>query len=62
MSLWSDLGADLRAKQRLYSTPEQVYPLLRTVLADGVVTEAEIEAFDRIFRVPEEERATVRRR
>jgi DnaJ like chaperone protein len=29
--------------------------------ADGVVTEAEIEAFDRIFRVPPEERATVRR-
>ena len=37
MSLWSDLGADLRAKQRLYSTPEQVYPLLRTVLADGTL-------------------------
>jgi DnaJ like chaperone protein len=29
--------------------------------ADGVVTEAEIEAFDRIFRVPPEERPTVRR-
>ena len=29
--------------------------------ADGVVTEAEIEAFERIFRVPEEEQATVRR-
>lgn len=29
--------------------------------ADGVVTEAEIEAFDRIFRVPPEEQATVRR-
>jgi DnaJ like chaperone protein len=29
--------------------------------ADGVVTEAEIEAFERIFRVPDEERATVRR-
>ncbi len=29
--------------------------------ADGVVTEAEVEAFDRIFRVPPEEQATVRR-
>lgn len=29
--------------------------------ADGVVTEAEIEAFDRIFRVPPEEQPTVRR-
>jgi DnaJ like chaperone protein len=29
--------------------------------ADGVVSEAEIEAFDRIFRVPPEEQATVRR-
>jgi DnaJ like chaperone protein len=29
--------------------------------ADGVVTEAEIEAFDRIFRVPPEEQITVRR-
>jgi DnaJ like chaperone protein len=29
--------------------------------ADGVVTEAEIEAFDRVFRVPPEEQATVRR-
>jgi len=29
--------------------------------ADGVVTEAEIDAFDRIFQVPPEEQATVRR-
>lgn len=29
--------------------------------ADGVVTEAEIDAFERVFRVPEEERTTVRR-
>ena len=29
--------------------------------ADGVVTEEEVEAFDRIFRVPPEEQATVRR-
>jgi DnaJ like chaperone protein len=29
--------------------------------ADGVVTDEEIEAFDRIFRVPPEERASVRR-
>lgn len=29
--------------------------------ADGEVTEAEVEAFDRIFRVPPEEQATVRR-
>lgn len=29
--------------------------------ADGIVTEDEIEAFERVFRVPPEERATVRR-
>ncbi len=29
--------------------------------ADGVVTEAEIDAFERVFRVPPEEQATVRR-
>lgn len=29
--------------------------------ADGVVTDEEVEAFDRIFRVPPEERASVRR-
>ena len=29
--------------------------------ADGVVTEEEIDAFERIFRVPPEEQATVRR-
>ncbi len=29
--------------------------------ADGIVTDEEVEAFDRIFRVPPEERASVRR-
>lgn len=29
--------------------------------ADGVVSDAEVEAFERVFRVPEEERAHVRR-
>ncbi len=37
MSFWSDLSADLRAKQRLYSLPGQIYPMLRTVLADGTL-------------------------